>query len=160
MAIRIGEAMPAGTFSRMTESGPAPVTTAELFDGKRVALFAVPGAFTPTCSKQHLPGFVANADALKAKGIDTVACMAINDAFVMGAWGEGQNVGEKVMMLADGNGDYTKALGLELDLSEHGLGLRSARFSMIVDDGTVTALNIDEGGALEISDADTLLSQA
>ena len=160
MAIKIDEAMPAGTFTRMTESGPAPVTTAELFGGKRVALFAVPGAFTPTCSKQHLPGFVANADALKAKGIDTIACLAVNDAFVMGAWGEDQKVGEAVMMLADGNGEYTKALGLELDLSEHGLGLRSARYSMIVDDGRVTALNIDEGGALDISDADTLLSQA
>ena len=160
MTIQIDEAMPAGTFTRMTEAGPAPVTTAELLGGKRVALFAVPGAFTPTCSNQHLPGFVATADALKAKGIDTIACIAVNDAFVMGAWGEAQNVGDAIMMLADSDGDYTKALGLELDLSGHGLGLRSARFSMIVDDGKVTALNIDEGGALEISDAETLLSQA
>lgn len=160
MTIKIDEAMPAGTFTRMTEAGPAPVTTAELFGGKRVALFAVPGAFTPTCSNQHLPGFVANANALKAKGIDTIACIAVNDAFVMGAWGEAQNVGDAIMMLADSDGGYTKALGLELDLSGHGLGLRSARFSMIVDDGKVTALNIDERGALEISDAKTLLSQA
>ena len=160
MSIKIGDAMPAGTLTQMTEGGPAPVTTDQLFGGKRVALFAVPGAFTPTCSKEHLPGFVAKADALKSKGIDTIACLAVNDAFVMGAWGEDQNVGDKVMMLADGNGDYTRALGLELDLTSHGLGLRAARFSMIVDDGAVTALNIDEGGALEISDADTLVSQA
>jgi len=160
MSIRIGDAMPEGTLTQMTADGAAPVNTAELFRGKRVALFAVPGAFTPTCSQQHLPGFVANADALKSKGIDTIACMAVNDAFVMGAWGEDQNVGDKVMMLADGNGEYTRALGLELDLTGHGLGLRSARFSMIVENGSVTALNIDEGGGLEISDADTLISQA
>ncbi len=160
MSIMIGDAMPEGTLTQMTEAGAAPVSTAELFRGKRVALFAVPGAFTPTCSQQHLPGFVANADALRSKGIDTIACMAVNDAFVMGAWGKDQGVGDKVMMLADGNGDYTKALGLELDLSAHGLGVRSARFSMIVDNGSVTALNIDDGGALEISDAETLVSQA
>ena len=160
MSIKIGDEMPAGTLTQMTEAGAAPVTTADLFTGKRVALFAVPGAFTPTCSQKHLPGFVANADALKSKGIDTIVCMAVNDPFVMGAWGKDQGVGDKVMMLADGNGDYTKALGLELDLSNHGLGLRSARFSMIVDNGSVTALNIDEGGAFEISDADTLISQA
>ena len=156
----IGEAMPAGTLTQMTGDGAVAVNTADLFRGKRVALFAVPGAFTPTCSKQHLPGFVAKADALKSKGIDTIVCMAVNDAFVMEAWGKDQNVGDTVMMLADGNGDYTKALGLELDLSNHGLGTRSARFSMIVENGSVTALNIDEGGALEISDADTLVSQA
>ena len=160
MSIMIGEAMPAGTLTEMTEGGAAPVNTADLFRGKRVALFAVPGAFTPTCSEQHLPGFVAKADALKSKGIDAIVCMAVNDAFVMGAWGKDQNVGDKVMMLADGNGEYTRALGLELDLTAHGLGTRSARFSMIVDNGSVTALNIDEGGALEISDADTLFSQA
>ena len=160
MSIKIGDEMPAGTLTQMTEAGAAPVTTADLFTGKRVALFAVPGAFTPTCSQKHLPGFVANADALKSKGIETIVCMAVNDPFVMAAWGKDQGVGEKVMMLADGNGDYTKALGLELDLSKHGLGLRSARFSMIVDNGSVTALNIDEGGAFEISDADTLISQA
>ena len=160
MAIMIGEAMPAGTLTEMTEGGAAPVDTADLFRGKRVALFAVPGAFTPTCSEQHLPGFVAKADALKSRGIDTIVCMAVNDAFVMGAWGKDQNVGDKVMMLADGNGEYARALGLELDLTAHGLGTRSARFSMIVDNGSVTALNIDEGGALELSDADTLFSQA
>lgn len=160
MSIMIGEAMPAGTLTEMTEGGAAPVNTADLFRGKRVALFAVPGAFTPTCSEQHLPGFVAKADALKSKGIDAIVCMAVNDAFVMGAWSKDQNVGDKVMMLADGNGEYTRALGLELDLTAHGLGTRSARFSMIVDNGSVTALNIDEGGALEISDADTLFSQA
>lgn len=160
MAIMIGETMPAGTLTEMTEGGAAPVDTADLFRGKRVALFAVPGAFTPTCSEQHLPGFVAKADALKSRGIDTIVCMAVNDAFVMGAWGKVQNVGDKVMMLADGNGEYARALGLELDLTAHGLGTRSARFSMIVDNGSVTALNIDEGGALELSDADTLFSQA
>jgi peroxiredoxin len=160
MSIKIGDAMPAGTLTQMTDDGPVAVTTDKLFAGKRVALFAVPGAYTPTCSKEHLPGFVAKADALAAKGIDTVACMAVNDAFVMGAWGADQNVGDKVMMLADGNGDYTKALGLELDLSGHGLGTRSARFSMIVDDGAVTVLNIDEGGGLDISDAETLVNQA
>jgi peroxiredoxin len=144
----------------MTDSGLAPVTTADLFDGKRVALFSVPGAFTPTCSNQHLPGFVANAAAIKAKGIDTIACMAVNDAFVMGAWGRAQNVGDNVRMLADGNATWTQALGLELDATGFGMGVRGKRFSVIVDDGIVTNINVDESGGLDVSSAETLLAQA
>ena len=151
--------MPEGVLMQMTENGPAPVPTNELFAGKKVALFAVPGAFTPTCSAKHLPSFVQNAEALKAKGVDVIACMAVNDVFVMDAWGKAQEVGDKVMMLADGNGDYTRALGLELDASGFGMGGRSQRFSIIVDDGVVSALNVEEGGAFEVSDAETMLRQ-
>ena len=146
MTIKVGDKVPEGALTEMTESGPRPVTTAELFGGKRVALFSVPGAFTPTCSNQHLPGFVNNAAAIKAKGIDTIACMAVNDAFVMGAWGRDQNVGDHVRMLADGNATWTQALGLELDATGFGMGTRGKRFSLIVDDGTVTHINVDESG--------------
>ncbi len=160
MTIKVGDRVPEGTLMEMTDSGPAPVTTADLFGGKRVALFSVPGAFTPTCSNQHLPGFVANAAAIKAKGIDTIACMAVNDAFVMGAWGRAQNVGDNVRMLADGNATWTQALGLELDATGFGMGVRGKRFSVIVDDGTVTNINVDESGGLDVSSAETLLAQA
>ena len=159
MTIKTGDRMPEGVLMQMTENGPTPVPTGELFAGKKVALFAVPGAFTPTCSAKHLPGFVRNAEALKAKGVDVIACMAVNDVFVMDAWGKAQEVGDKVMMLADGNGDYTRALGLELDASGFGMGGRSQRFSIIVDDGVVSALNVEEGGAFEVSDAETMLRQ-
>jgi len=135
------------------------MSTKELFDGKKVALFSVPGAFTPTCSAQHLPGFVDNADAIKAKGVDTIACMAVNDAFVMSAWGADRNVGDKVLMLGDGNAELTKAMGLELDASGFGLGTRGQRFSMIVDNGVVKNLNIEEGGAFEKSKAEVILEQ-
>ena len=143
----------------MTKDGPAPVSADEIFKGKRVAFFAVPGAFTPTCSASHLPGFIKNAKALKAKKIDTIACLSVNDPFVMGAWAKDQKVGNTVMMLADGSGDYTKALGLELDLRKAGLGMRSRRYSMLVEDGVVKRLNLDEGGALEQSKAEVLLGQ-
>jgi len=158
MTINVGDKIPSVGFTAMTADGPDAVSSEDLFSGKKVALFGVPGAFTPTCSAKHLPGFVANADALKAKGIDTIACMAVNDAFVMGAWGKDQNVGDNVMMLADGSADFTKAAGLELDLTARGLGLRCQRFSMIVDDGTVTSLHIDEG-TFEKTSAETMLSE-
>ena len=159
MTIKVGDKIPDATMMHMTGSGPAPMTTGELFAGKKVALFAVPGAFTPTCSAQHLPGFVDNAAAIKAKGVDTIACVAVNDAFVMAAWGVDRDVGDKVLMLADGNGDLTAKLGLELDGSKFGLGNRSQRYSMIVDDGVVTSLNIEAGGAFEASKAEVILDQ-
>jgi len=159
MAIKEGERLPAGTLTEMTESGPKQVSTDELFKGKRLALFAVPGAFTPTCSAKHLPGFVQSAAALKAKGIDAIACVSVNDAFVMGAWGKDQHVGDKVRMLADGNAAWTKALGLELDASGYGMGTRSRRYSMIVENGVVKKLNLEDGGAYKVSDADTMLKQ-
>jgi peroxiredoxin len=145
MAIKQGDKMPAGKFRTMTASGPAEVTADELFSGKKVVLFSVPGAFTPTCSNQHLPSYLKNYDKIRAQGIDTIACMAVNDAFVMDAWGKDRGVGEKIKMLADGNGEYTKALGLELDASKFGLGTRGKRFSMIVENGVVKELNVDEG---------------
>jgi peroxiredoxin len=146
MTIKQGDKMPAGKLRTMTANGPAEVTTDELFKGKKVVLFSVPGAFTPTCSNQHLPSFLKNYDKIKAQGVDTIACMAVNDAFVMDAWGKDRGVGDKIKMLADGNGEYTKALGLELDGSKFGLGSRGKRFSMIVDNGVVKELNIDESG--------------
>ena len=124
-----------------------------------MALFGLPGAFTPTCSAQHLPGFVANADALKAKGVDSIVCLAVNDVFVMGAWGKDQNVGDKVTLVADGSAQFTKAAGLELDLTERGLGLRCQRFSMVVDDGVVKSLNIDPAGSFEATSAEKILEQ-
>lgn len=129
----------------MTSDGPDGITTDDLFNGKKVILFGLPGAFTPTCSAKHVPGYVQHADAIKAKGVDTIACISVNDAFVMGAWGKDQNVGNKVMMLADGSAEFTKAAGLELDLVARGMGVRCQRFSMIVDNGVVQSINIDEG---------------
>jgi len=159
MTIKVGDKVPDATLMHMTESGPAPITTQELFGGKKVALFAVPGAFTPTCSTQHLPGFVDHADAIKGKGVDTIACVSVNDAFVMAAWGEDRGVGDKVLMLADGNLDLTTKLGLELDGSKFGLGQRSQRYSMIVDDGVVTNLNIEGPGQFELSKAEVIVDQ-
>lgn len=146
MAIKQGDKLPAGKFRVMGPDGQKEVSTDEIFKGKKVVFFAVPGAYTPTCSKQHLPSYVANFDKIKAQGVDAIACMAVNDAFVMDAWGKSQNVGDKVMMLADGNGEYAKALGLDFDVSKAGLGTRSKRFSMIVNDGVVEKLNVDESG--------------
>ncbi|MCC6913723.1 MAG: peroxiredoxin [Rhodospirillaceae bacterium] len=146
MAIKQGDKLPAGKFRVMGPDGQKEVSTDEIFKGKKVVFFAVPGAYTPTCSKQHLPSYVANYDKIKSQGVDTIACMAVNDAFVMDAWGKSQNVGDKVMMLADGNGEFTKAIGLEFDVTKAGLGMRSKRFSMIVNDGMVEKLNIDESG--------------
>ena len=159
MTIQVGDTIPSATLNIMTEDGPSAITTDDIFKGKTVALFGLPGAFTPTCSAQHLPGFVANADALKAKGVDSIVCLAVNDVFVMGAWGKDQNVGDKVTLVADGSAAFTKAAGLELDLTERGLGLRCQRFSMVVDDGVVKSLNIDPAGSFEATSAEKILEQ-
>ena len=159
MTIKVGDKIPSVTLQHMTADGIASITTDELFGGKRVALFALPGAFTPTCSAKHLPGFVANAGAIKAKRVDTIACVSVNDAFVMNAWGEDQGAGDKVLMLADGSAKLAAALGVELDLGERGLGVRSRRYSMIVEDGVVKTLNLEAAGGYEVSGAETLLGQ-
>lgn len=156
MTIQVGDKIPEGMFSVMGAEGPTGLSTADLFAGKKVVLFAVPGAFTPTCSAAHLPGFVVHVDDIKAKGVDTVACMSVNDVFVMHAWGQSANA-EHIQMLADGNGTFTEALGLVLDGSGFGMGARSKRFAMVVDDGVVTLLNVDEA-ALEGSSAEAILA--
>ena len=159
MAIKVGDKVPAAKLQIKTKDGVQTKTTDELFKGKKVVLIALPGAFTPTCSAKHLPGFVNNHQALKAKGIDSIACLSVNDAFVMDAWGKDQNVEGKVLMLADGNGEFTKAVGLELDASRFGMGPRSQRYSMIVDDGVVTELNVESGGEYRVSSAEYMLEQ-
>ena len=159
MTIKVGDKLPNVTLSLATAEGPKPISTEEFFKGKTVALFALPGAFTPTCSAKHLPGFKQQAPTLKGKGVDTIACLSVNDAFVMRAWGEDQAVGEDIVMLADGNGDFTKAVGLELDGSRFGMGPRSQRYSMIVKDGVVKELNVEQGGEFRVSAADYLLAQ-
>lgn len=156
MTIKAGDKIPGCTLKTMGEKGPVDISTDEIFAGKKVLLFAVPGAFTPGCSVTHLPGYVVNADKIKAKGVDTIVCMSVNDAFVMGAWGKAQNA-EELLMLADGNGDFTKALGLELDGRGFGLGTRSQRFAMIVENGTVTHLNVEPGPGVDVSSADTMM---
>lgn len=158
MAISAGDKVPSATLMEMTAEGPAPVNSDELFNGKKVVLFAVPGAFTPLCSGQHLPGFINNADAILAKGVDTIVCLSVNDAFVMGAWGEAQGAGDKVRMVADGNGEFTAAMGLEMDGSGFGLGSRSQRYAMIVDNGVISQLNVEEGRNFEASKAETILA--
>ncbi len=157
MTISAGEKMPSGAFSVMTEAGPGAISTDDLFSGKKVVLVSVPGAFTPTCSMNHLPGFVDQADALRSKDVDTIACMAVNDVFVMDAWGKDRGVGDDVMMLADGNGDYAKALGLELDGSGFGMGTRGQRFAIVVDDGVATHVAIEAPGQFEVSKAEAIL---
>jgi glutaredoxin/glutathione-dependent peroxiredoxin len=157
MAIKVGDKIPSAKLRHMTAEGPKEISTDEIFKGKKVVLFAVPGAFTPTCSAKHLPGFVQNSDAIKAKGVDTIACLAVNDAFVMGAWGKQQSTDGKVTMLADGNGTFTKELGLEMDGSGFGLGTRSKRYAMVVQDGVVKALNVENPGAFEVSSAEAVL---
>ncbi len=157
MTIKIGDKVPSATLMEMVDGKPTPVPTDSFFAGKTVALFALPGAFTPTCSAKHVPGFVANYDTLKAKGVDEIACVSVNDAFVMGAWGKDQKSDGKVHMLADGNGDFTRALGLEMDGTKFGMGKRSQRYSMIVTDGVVKSLNVEEPGAFEVSSAEYLL---
>ena len=159
MTIKVGDKLPAATFSAGTPEGPRPMSTDDIFAGKKVALFAVPGAFTPTCSAKHLPGFKEHVADFKAKGVDTIACVSVNDAFVMKAWGESQSVGQDILMLGDGNGDFTKAIGLEMDGSKFGLGQRSQRYSMIVKDGVVATLNVEEGGEFRVSSADHMLGQ-
>jgi glutaredoxin/glutathione-dependent peroxiredoxin len=159
MTIKVGDKIPSAMLMEMKGGTPQPVKTDDLFAGKKVAVFALPGAFTPTCSAKHLPGFVQHAADFKAKGVDEIVCVSVNDAFVMGAWGEQQGTGGKVRMLADGNGDFTRALGLELDASKFGMGKRSQRFSFIADNGVVTKLNIEEPGAFAVSSADHMLTQ-
>lgn len=158
MAIQVGDKIPAATFKVMGAEGPKDMTSDEIFAGKKVVFFAVPGAFTPGCSMTHLPGFVVNADAIKAKGVDTIACMAVNDAFVMGSWGQAQNA-EEILMLADGNGEFTSAIGMEMDASGFGMGTRSKRFGMIVEDGTVTYLGVEAPGEIKASSAENMLEQ-
>ena len=157
MAIAVGDKIPSATMKHMTDDGPADITTDELFGGKKVVVFAVPGAFTPTCHAQHLPGFLGKAEALKAKGVDTIVCLAVNDPFVMKAWAEASGVRGEVLMFPDGNAELTKAIGLDLDGSGVGLGTRSQRYAMIVDDGTVSFLAVEDGTGLEVSSAERVL---
>jgi len=159
MTIGVGDKIPSVTLYRMTGEGPGAITTDEIFKGKKVAMFGVPGAFTPTCSAKHLPGFIAKAGDLKAKGIDQIVCLSVNDAFVMGAWGKDQNAGDKVMLVGDGSADFTKAAGLELDLGPRGLGLRCQRFAMVVDNGVVKSIEIDAAGTFEKTSAESVLSR-
>ncbi len=157
MTIKVGDSMPEGRFTVMKADGPGSISSKDLFDGKKVVLFSVPGAFTPTCSRQHLPGFVEKAGDLRNKGVDTVACLAVNDVFVMDAWGKSANADGKVTMLADGNGDYSRALGLELDATGFGMGKRGQRFALVVDNGKVTHAFIEEAGKFKVSSADHVL---
>jgi peroxiredoxin len=157
MSIKVGDKIPSVKLKHMTAEGPKDVVTDELFAGKKVVLFALPGAFTPTCSAKHVPGFVQHFEALKAKGVDLVACLSVNDAFVMGAWGKDQQAGDKVLMLADGNADFTKAVELGFDGSGYGMGYRSQRYAMVIDDGVVTALHVEQPGAFEVSSAESVL---
>ena len=156
MTIQIGDNIPSCTLKVMGESGPQDITTDEVFSGKKVVMFAVPGAFTPGCSVTHLPGFVVNADKIKAAGVDSIVCLSVNDAFVMGAWGEAQNA-EELIMLADGNGELTAKLGLELDGTGFGLGTRSQRYAMIVESGKLTVLNVEPGAGVDVSSAEKIL---
>jgi glutaredoxin/glutathione-dependent peroxiredoxin len=158
MTIKVGDKVPAVKLRHMTSEGPKEITTDEIFKGKKVVLFAVPGAFTPTCSNKHLPGFVEKAAQIKAKGVDTIACISVNDAFVMGAWGKAQNAAGKVEMLADGNGDFARAVDLEMDGSGFGLGKRSKRYAMVVQDGLVKTIAVENPGAFEVSSADAILA--
>ena len=158
MTIKVGDTIPSMKLSKATADGPKEVSTEELFKGRKVVLFAVPGAFTPTCSAKHLPGFVQNADAIVGKGVDSIVCMAVNDAFVMGAWAKDQAVGDKIVMLADGAAAFTKALGLELDLNSRGLGVRSQRFAMVADDMKVTHIAVEAPGGFEVSTAEAMLA--
>ena len=158
--IKVGDRIPSATLREKTAEGVKPVTTDDLFKGKKVALFALPGAFTPTCSAKHVPSYIQNFDALKGKGVDEIWCLSVNDAFVMGAWSRDQKAGGKIRFMADGSADYTKKLGLELDLNARGMGMRSQRYSMLVDDGVVKTLNVEAPGKFEVSGGDTMLKQA
>ena len=160
MTIQIGDKIPAATLTTPTGDGPKPITTDDIFKGKTVAIFAVPGAFTPTCSARHLPGFIDNGADFKAKGVDTIACISVNDGFVMGAWADSQGIGkEDILMLGDGNGDFTRQIGLSMDAKGFGMGERSQRYSMIVRDGVVEQLNVEQGGEFKVSSAEHLLGQ-
>jgi peroxiredoxin len=159
MSINVGDKVPEVTFMKATAEGPQPVSSADFFSGRRVALFSVPGAFTPTCSARHLPGFVDKADELKAKGVDEVACTAVNDAFVMGAWAESAGASDKVTMLSDGNGEFAEALDLVMDGSKFGMGKRGKRYSMVVNDGLIEQLNVEEPGAFNVSSAEYMIER-
>ena len=159
MTIKVGDKLPEATFRVMKDGKPADLTVSELTKGKKVALFAVPGAFTPTCSARHLPGYKEHAAEMRKKGVDAIACVSVNDVFVMNAWGKDQQVGDDVMMLADGNGTFAKAVGLEMDGSGFGMGSRSKRYSMIVEDGVVKQLNVEAPGEFKVSAADYMLGQ-
>lgn len=158
MPIQIGESIPSVTLHYMGADGPTATTTDDLFGGKKVVVFGLPGAFTPTCSASHLPGFVVQSDALFAKGVDRIVCISVNDAFVMDAWGKQHNAEDSVMMIADGNADFAKAVGLDMDLTARGMGVRSQRYAMIIDDGVVIQLKVEEPGKFEVSDAETILN--
>lgn len=158
MTISAGQKMPSGVFGVMTDKGPGAISSEDLFAGKKVVLVSVPGAFTPTCSMNHLPGFVDEAAKLQAKGVDTIACMAVNDVFVMDAWGKDRGVGDNVMMLADGNGEYARALGLEMDATGFGMGMRGQRFAIVVDDGVATHVAVEAPGQFEVSKAEAILN--
>jgi peroxiredoxin len=166
MAIKVGDRLPDGTLTELIEQeapgctiGPNGLKVAEIAKGKRIVIFGLPGAFTPTCSAKHVPSYLANYDRLKAKGVDEIWCIAVNDAFVMGAWGKDQKAGGKIRMMADGSATYTKSLGLDMDLTARGMGTRSQRYSMLVEDGVVKVLNIDQPGKFEVSGAETMLEQ-
>jgi peroxiredoxin len=166
MTIKVGDKLPEGTLTEMIDTetagctiGPNSFQVADLVKGRKIAIFGLPGAFTPTCSAKHVPGYVAKLDQLRARGVNEVWCISVNDAFVMGAWGKDQKAGGKVRMMADGSATFTKALGLEVDFTARGMGIRSQRYSMLVDDGVVKSLNIEQPGKFEVSDADTMLKQ-
>jgi peroxiredoxin len=157
MAIKVGDKIPSVPLKYMDKDGMQTVKSDELVKGKKVVLFALPGAFTPTCSAKHLPGFVQHAESIKGKGVDQIICLSVNDAFVMDAWGKAQNVGDKVLMLADGNAEFSKAVGLTMDGTNYGMGTRACRYAMVVDNGTVKALNVEAPGAFEVSSAEAIM---
>ena len=156
MAVQVGDSIPDATMKVLGDKGPEDITSSDIFAGKKVVLFAVPGAYTPTCSAAHLPSFVVNADKIKAKGVDSIVCISVNDVFVLDAWGKDRNA-EELLMVGDGNGEFTRAMGLELDGSGFGLGTRSIRYSLIAEDGKITTLNLEQGGAYEVSSAEAIL---
>ena len=157
MTIKVGDSIPAATVRRMGADGPEAIAAEDYFKGRKVVMFGLPGAFTPTCSAKHVPGFLRHADAFRAKGVDAIACISVNDAFVMNAWGKDQGVGDRIDMLADGAAELTRALGLDMDLTERGMGIRSQRYAMVVDNGTVSALAVEEGPVFEVSSAEKML---
>ena len=159
MTIAVGDRIPSVNLTYMAAEGPTNINTDDLFAGKRTVMFALPGAYTPTCSAAHLPGFVVHADALTSKGIQQIVCMSVNDAFVMDAWGKQHNATGNVMMIADGNADFAKAVGLDVDLSERGMGIRSQRYAMVIDDGVVELLRVEQAGKFEVSDAESILRE-
>ncbi len=159
MTIKVGDRIPAATLFRLGDSGPEPVSTGDYFAGRKIVAFGLPGAFTPTCSGKHVPGFLAHADAFKAKGVDAIACISVNDAFVMGAWGKDQGVGDRIDMLGDGSAELARAMGLDVDRTERGMGIRSQRYAMVVDDGVVTSLKVEDQPVLDVSSAEKMLGE-